>query len=482
MELDRTPPKKSVTANLNKRNKPDSSAEKDNSVSVKNKDRKLSNSESTNNLSVVKLPLKPTKLQLDEGKNENNSSKSNNNPAKPDYVSGINSKEYKEKYCGKCNVAFDNDKSIKCSCCTRYFHSDCLDLTKDEVAAFIVLQEKAHFYCDSCEIGAKELYLQSLAISTRVETIDKEICTIKNNQNSMKTDISILQTTTDKNCDDIDVLLEDVGQLQTSKESHRNDIERIERDTKKIIADHSNTASSVANLKSRLNKHQEAIDELESIKTDIKSNKGEVEKLKTSLLETIRSEMKQEVENKVKEQNLISFPVLPATDGAMETNQDQPTVNQQYFRELVNSQVAEMEDIKKRKFQLIIQNLKEANSPDEDRQQTKELLDLLKIDEEIHIVELIRMGKIKTDRPRLIRVTFQDLAIKRKILAKATTLRNIPEESKFANVYIKPNLTAQQLQESKNLQEELRVRRLEEPNKRFKIQRGKIVQVTPTDQ
>ena len=78
----------------------------------------------------------------------------------------------------------------------------------------------------------------------------------------MKTDISILQTRTDENCDDIGVLLADVGQLQTSKESHGNDIERIDRDTKKIIADHRNTASSVVNLKSKLNQHQEAIDEL----------------------------------------------------------------------------------------------------------------------------------------------------------------------------------------------------------------------------
>ena len=92
------------------------------------------------------------------------------------------------------------------------------------------------------------------------------------------------------------------------------------------------------------------------------------------------------------------------------------------------------------------------------------------------------MGKNKTDKPRLIRITLKDLTTKRKILAKATTLRDVPETSKFAFVYIKPNLTPQQLQDSKNLQEEVRARRLRDPNTRIKIQRGKIVKVTENQQ
>ena len=145
---------------------------------------------------------------------------------------------------------------------------------------------------------------------------------------------------------------------------------------------------------------------------------------------------------------------------------------------MINDQCAEREEIMRRKFQLVIFNLKEANSADDDMKQTLELLKLLKIDQDIDIDELVRMGRRSNEKPRLIRITLKDLTTKRKILAKATTLRDVPEGSVFAKVYIKPNLTAQQLKESKNLQEELRARRLQDPSLRLKIHRGKIVPVS----
>ena len=76
---------------------------------------------------------------------------------------------------------------------------------------------------------------------------------------------------------------------------------------------------------------------------------------------------------------------------------------------------------------------------------------------------------------------FKGNLLKRKILGNATKLRNVPDGHKFNKVFIKPNLTEKQQEESKNLQAELKKRRDKEPTKRMKISKGKIV-VLPNSQ
>ena len=501
MGLSRTPTRNRVNSSCSqqtKRKKDDSSAEKD---KTGNKNVKLSRSASLKDLSITKLSQThdegkinksnstPNNDKKDEGKITNHNFKTPivpNSTPRTDTEKPIKtirrkiipmSAEHREKHCAKCNVQFDDDNCLCCSCCQQWYHAECLDLTEDEIAAFAVLAEKAHFYCDSCEIGAKELYLQAVAMKKRMDATEKNVEKLQLDQTIMKSDIYTLQTTQDKNCDAIDSLYEDIGQVQT-------DIKGLDTETKKVKSEIATNSTIVTNIRAQVNKHSDSITDLELLKTDVKSNENEIKNLKSSLLDTLRSELKAEVENQVKNQNIVSFPALPDPDKDMETDESQSTANkhQQIFREMINNQCAEREEIMKRKYQLIISNLKEANSAQDDMKQTLELLKLLKLDEEIQIEELIRMGKNKTDKPRLIRITLKDLTTKRKILAKATTLRDVPETSKFAFVYIKPNLTPQQLQDSKNLQEEVRARRLRDPNTRIKIQRGKIVKVTENQQ
>ena len=130
----------------------------------------------------------------------------------------------------------------------------------------------------------------------------------------------------------------------------------------------------------------------------------------------------------------------------------------------------------------MIFNLKEAGTAEADKQQVYDLLNLLQIDEQIQIEDMTRMGKQKEGKHKPIRITVQDVSVKRKILAKATKLREVPSTDKFAFVYIKPNLTIQQWKDSKNLNEDLRTRRLAEPTKTLKIFRGKIIEVRPNNQ
>ena len=493
MGLNRTPPRNrtnSACAPQIKRKNLDSSAEKDKSAP---KERKLARSASLKDISVIKLPGKQdegkiSKTSTNDKKAEGKQTKDNFKPpltptappTTPVPASKKLTAEYREKHCAKCKVQFDDDDCLSCSCCQQWYHSQCLDLTEAEIEAFTILGNKAHYYCDSCEIGAKELYLTAVAMKKRIDATDQNVEKLQVDHAIMKSDIYNLQTTQDKNCDDIDALYENVGDLQTSSAEYKTDIDNIRSETKKVKSDHLTTSTIVANLRSTVDKHDETLAKVKSLEANVKTNDEAIKSLKSSLLESLRSELKTEVKNQLQSQNIASFPALPTPDGEMETdqNQDRSNQNRQIFREMINDQCAEREEIMRRKFQLVIFNLKEANSADDDMKQTLELLKLLKIDQDIDIDELVRMGRRNNEKPRLIRITLKDLTTKRKILAKATTLRDVPEGSVFAKVYIKPNLTAQQLKESKNLQEELRARRLQDPSLRLKIHRGKIVPVS----
>ena len=72
-------------------------------------------------------------------------------------------------------------------------------------------------------------------------------------------------------------------------------------------------------------------------------------------------------------------------------------------------------------------NLKEAGTAEADKQQTKDLLNLLNIDEEIVIEDLVRMGKPREGKPKPI----QSVSVKRKILAKTPKLRDMNERMTF---------------------------------------------------
>ena len=84
----------------------------------------------------------------------------------------------------------------------------------------------------------------------------------------------------------------------------------------------------------------------------------------------------------------------------------------------------------------------ESKSKTEDRNKLQDLFSLLKLNQEVRIKEAIRLGEKRRDgKHRFLRVTLEDLSMKRDILAKATSLRNVPEGHDLHKVYIKPNLT-----------------------------------------
>jgi len=89
------------------------------------------------------------------------------------------------------------------------------------------------------------------------------------------------------------------------------------------------------------------------------------------------------------------------------------------------------------------------------------------------IKETSRIGTYQEGRTRPVLLKFNTLFEKRQVLSKAINLRQF-ENTK--GVYIKPDLTFNQIQESKNLVEQLKKRRLDNPETDWTIHRGRIVE------
>jgi hypothetical protein len=84
-----------------------------------------------------------------------------------------------------------------------------------------------------------------------------------------------------------------------------------------------------------------------------------------------------------------------------------------------------------------------------------------------------RIGPYQQGATRPLLLKFNNIFDKRQVLQRAINLRNC-ENAK--NVFIKPDLTVKQIEESKNLVESLKKRRLEQPETRWTIYQGQIIQ------
>ena len=92
-------------------------------------------------------------------------------------------------------------------------------------------------------------------------------------------------------------------------------------------------------------------------------------------------------------------------------------------------------------------------------------------------VSVMRLGAPPSTTAPL-KVKTANMKEKKEILAKATSLRKLEAGHRFADVYIRPDMTKKQREQSKNLHTKLRETRLKYPDKTYKIKYGKIIEVT----
>ena len=79
-----------------------------------------------------------------------------------------------ELKCPDCKKPFLKDDScLFCECCARWFHSVCHNISEEQVTAFKILGELAHYYCPNCKSGASELHKATVDMRYRVESLEK---------------------------------------------------------------------------------------------------------------------------------------------------------------------------------------------------------------------------------------------------------------------------------------------------------------------
>ena len=148
-------------------------------------------------------------------------------------------------------------------------------------------------------------------------------------------------------------------------------------------------------------------------------------------------------------------------------------------RELVRDEMYERDQIQLKKNNLMILNLEEPTQRQGEEEDIRRINEIIstKLNLTITINNAKRLGTYNTEKPRPVRVTLDRIDIKKQILQKAVTLRQLNEDDEYALVYIRPDLTKKQLEASKNLYTELRKKREEHPTQTWKIFKGEIIEV-----
>ena len=330
--------------------------------------------------------------------------------------SGIDSEENSVYLCGSCNLVVSGELCASCEICHTWFHYSCVNIPPDQ--AEFVNSPQIHWFCATCNTSADELIARLHELTLKQQELKSDLTNLVNNAKVEASTAAKQQAET--KFSELEVNLENrifTKVLARVKEDNTKELEEV----KKSYADAANPSEEQIN--------------------------------------TMKTELKNEV---------IAY------------TQTLPNSNKEQMFEIFNEHSAERERIKARAANLILHNLPESRSVEDDVAKTSEIIkDVLKI-ANFEITKATRLGFYDQNKNRLFRITLNDVATKKKILSRATMLRDVEDGHPYADVYIRPDMTPKQVEASKNFQSLLRETRLQNQGtgKTFKIFRGKIIETT----
>ena len=173
----------------------------------------------------------------------------------------------------------------------------------------------------------------------------------------------------------------------------------------------------------------------------------------------------------------------------VEKLEERPTKPDANIETIVRDEIKEINDVESRKLNLICFNLPESNKTvteekrDDDIKQLKSLVenDMGIGDKGFVLENLVRLGnrdvQNEPHKIRPLKFRVQSFDIKRQILQGNAALKTHAIESK-RKVFVTPDLTRKQREESYKLREELRYRKFVMHESNLKISRGRIVSTT----
>ena len=309
------------------------------------------------------------------------------------------------------------EQSIDCDCCQQWYHVTCAEMSEGKHDA--ISNFKLKWYCFHCDMGAASLY---------------EMCvSLRSQQMELKNEVSGLARRIEK--------------CEVSDAATVNRVSVCEQNTTSLTIKVNNLKDSVLNeVKAHLSLENTENNPLQTIKRDI------ITEVKAELGST----------SKVPEQ----------TSPWKTVNGPTPQ-----FKDILRQEVREQKELEAIRENLVISGIAESDSISDLDKVHKLLKDEMDIEPQIESIE--RCGKLRQDqeKPRLLKIRIVNTDTRKKILQKAKNLRDSDCEHIRNSVWIRPDQTRKQQEESKNLRDELRARRLQDPTKTLKIIKGVIQEV-----
>ena len=147
------------------------------------------------------------------------------------------------------------------------------------------------------------------------------------------------------------------------------------------------------------------------------------------------------------------------------------------LKDIVSDEMKELREIEKIKNNLVISGIQE----DEERDDLDTVMNIIRDELEIEaeITSLERCGKKRPDSttPRPIKLVMSNPVNRRKILSKAKILRESEDEDIKSNVYIRPDQTRKQQEQSKNLRDQRRELIAANPGKKYVIKNNAVIEI-----
>ena len=382
-----------------------------------------------NEKAVKSKKIRSSTPKSDNVSSENDSLNTSNGSVSNPSGAGVEGEENSVYLCGSCNEAVVGELTVSCEICHAWFHYACVNIPADQ--AEFVNSPQIHWFCQHCNTSAQELIakLQNLILNQQELKSD-----LTNSVNTVKTDLTKLVSDTK-----VEVITEAKNQVE-------NSVSEMEKRLEEKLY-----AKVVATVKEDNSK------KIEEVKQTYASAATPLEEQLTTIKTQLKNEVKAYTET------------LPSKEE---------------IYKMADEQAIERDRIKARAANLILHNLPESQSAEDDVNKTKEIIkEILKIPD-FQIIKANRLGFYDENKSRLFKITLNDVATKKKILARATMLRDVDENDPYASVYIRPDMTPKQVEASKNLQSQLReIRAINQGSgKKFKIFRGKIVEIPEQQQ
>ena len=352
------------------------------------------------------------------------------------------------------------ESCVRCGLCNFWCHFKCAEIEDEKVQQY-VKNKKLHWFCVACEPHAISILDRIKVLEQNSDKFYKEL----------KTNTKNLATSMDKKLSDQETLL-------------KNMIENLKIDLTKQITDVSEK------MKASLEAQTEATEEIRQTYADIAKDdnlmrltdkiqsdltneiakEDSFKKLSTRIQADITKNLSKSIDDKV-EALKITLPSEPtnAIPIPASTGGTQAALNE--LREARE----ELERIDRKKLNLIFSNVTEASTINSDEEKIGVIIkEKLKITDDIKITGVARLGRRDPDKIRLLKVTFESLHHKKTVLRHATEMRKLDDDDIYSEVYIRPDLTKTQIQQSKNLSAQLKEKRDQDPG-RWVIKRGRII-------